>query len=83
MGWTRWHMDTGMRSPRDVKPARRWMLKLRSYSTPGPHPEEAGCPLVPLADLLEQSLAVEHRRPAGSTTRVRRAWSPSVPASTL
>ena len=31
----------------------------------------------------EQSLAVGHRHPAGSTTRVRRAWSLSVPAGTL
>ena len=34
MGWTRWHMDTGMQSPRDVKPARGWMFTLRSRSTP-------------------------------------------------
>ena len=34
MGWTRWHMDTGMRSPRDVKPARGWMLTLKNCSTP-------------------------------------------------
>ena len=27
--------------------------------------------------------AVGHRHPAGSTTRARRAWSPSVPAGTL
>ena len=31
--WTRWHMDTGMRSLRDVEPARGWMLTL-SCSTP-------------------------------------------------
>ena len=41
------------------------------------------CPLAPQAALFEQSLAVGHRRPAGSTTRARRAWSPSVPAGTL
>ena len=35
------------------------------------------------AALLEQSLAVGHRCPAGSTPRARRAWSPSVPAGTL
>ena len=40
----------------------------------------AVCRMAPQAALLEQSLAVGHRHPAGSTTRVRRAWSPSVPA---
>ena len=39
--------------------------------------------MAPQAALLEQSLAVGHRHPAGSTTRARRAWSPSVPAGTL
>ena len=43
----------------------------------------AVCRLAPQAALLEQSLAVGHRQPAGSTTRARRAWSPSVPAGTL
>ena len=32
------------------------------------------------SSFLEQSLAVGHSRPAGSTTRARRAWSLSVPA---
>ena len=41
------------------------------------------CRMAPQAALLEQSLAVGHRHPAGSTTRARRAWSPSVPAGTL
>ena len=36
--------------------------------------------MAPQAALLEQSLAVGHCRPAGSTTRARRAWSLSVPA---
>ena len=39
--------------------------------------------MAPQAALLEQSLAVGHRHPADSTTRARRAWSPSVPAGTL
>ena len=45
----------------------------------------AVCRMAPQAALLdkEQSLAVGHRLPAGSTTRARRAWSPSVPAGTL
>ena len=43
----------------------------------------AVCWMVPQAALIEQSLAVGHRHPAGSTTRARRAWSPSVPAGTL
>ena len=43
----------------------------------------AVCRRAPQAALLEQSLAVGHRHPAGSTTRARRAWSPSVPAGTL
>ena len=43
----------------------------------------AVCRIAPQAALLEQSLAVGHHRPAGSTTRARRAWSPSVPAGTL
>ena len=43
----------------------------------------AVCRMAPQAALLEQSLAVGHRHPAGSTTRARRAWSPSVPAGTL
>ena len=41
------------------------------------------CRMAPQAALLEQSLAVGHRHPAGSTTRARRAWSPSGPAGTL
>ena len=40
----------------------------------------AVCRMAPQAALLEQSLAVGHRHPAGSTTPARRAWSPSVPA---
>ena len=43
----------------------------------------AVCRIAPQAALLEQSLAVGHRYSAGSTTRARRAWSPSVPAGTL
>ena len=43
----------------------------------------AVCRMTPQAALLEQSLAVGHRHPACSTTRARRAWSPSVPAVTL
>ena len=43
----------------------------------------AVCRMAPQAALLEQSLAVGNRRPAGSTERARRAWSPSVPAGTL
>ena len=43
----------------------------------------AVCRMEPKATLLEQSLAVGHRHHAGSTTRARRAWSPSVPAGTL
>ena len=41
------------------------------------------CRMAPHAALLDQSLAVGHRRPAGSTTRARRAWSPSVSVGTL
>ena len=41
------------------------------------------CRMALQAALLEQSLAVGHRHSAGSTTWARRAWSPSVPASTL
>ena len=37
----------------------------------------AVCRMGPQAALLEQSLAVGHRHPAGSMTRARRAWSPS------
>ena len=48
-----------------------------------PHPVVAVCRMAPQATLLEQSLAVGHRHPAGSTTRARRAWSPSVTACTL
>ena len=44
---------------------------------------EAVCQMVPQAVLLEQSLTVRHRHPAGSTTRARRAWSPSAPADTF
>ena len=40
----------------------------------------AVCRIAPQAALLEQSLAMGHRRPAGSTTRSCRAWSSSVPA---
>ena len=43
----------------------------------------AVCRMALQAALLEQSLAVGHRHPAGSTTRARRACSPSVPAGTL
>ena len=43
----------------------------------------AVCRMAPQAAFLEQSLAVGHRHPAGSATRARRAWSPSVPAGTL
>ena len=43
----------------------------------------AVCRMAPQAALLEQSLAVGHGHPAGSTTRARRALSPSVPAGTL
>ena len=43
----------------------------------------AVCRMAPQAALLEQNLAVGHRRPAGSTTQAHRAWSPSVPAGTL
>ena len=43
----------------------------------------AVCRMAPQAALLEQSLAVGHRHPAGSTTRARRAWSACVPAGTL
>ena len=43
----------------------------------------AVCRMAPQIALLEQSLAVGHRHPAGSTTWARRAWSPSVPAGTL
>ena len=41
------------------------------------------CRMAPQAAFLEQSLAVGHRNPAGSTTRTRRAWSSSAPAGTL
>ena len=37
----------------------------------------------PQAALLEESLAVGYRHPAGSRTWARQAWSPSVPAGTL
>ena len=43
----------------------------------------AVCRMAPQAALLEQSLAVGHRHPAGNTTTARRAWSPSVQAGTL
>ena len=43
----------------------------------------AVCRMAPQAAVLEQRLAVGHRRPAGSKTRARRVWSPSVPAGTL
>ena len=43
----------------------------------------AVCRMAPEAAVFEQSLAVGHRHPAGSTTGARRAWSPSVPAGTL
>ena len=39
--------------------------------------------MAPQAALLEQSLAVGHRRPACIITRARRAWSLSVPVGTL
>ena len=41
------------------------------------------CRMAPQAVLLEQSLAVGHRHPEGSTTQARRAWSPIVPAGTV
>ena len=75
MGWTRWHMNTRMW---DVP---GWIEEL--FNAWGPHPVVAVCRMAPQAALLEQSLAVGHRHPAGSTTRARRAWSPSVPAGTL
>ena len=43
----------------------------------------AVCRMAPQAAVLEQSLALGHRHPAGSTTRALRAWSPSDPAGTL
>ena len=43
----------------------------------------AVCRMSTQVALLEQSLAVGHRLPAGSKTHARRAWSPSVPAGTL
>ena len=43
----------------------------------------AVCQIAQQAALLEQSLAVGHRHPAASSTRARRAWSPSVPAGKL
>ena len=43
----------------------------------------AVCRIAPQAALLEQSLAVGHRHPAGSTTWARRTWSSNVPAGTL
>ena len=39
--------------------------------------------MAPQAALLEQSLAVGYRHPAGSITRARQAESPSVPAGTF
>ena len=41
------------------------------------------CRMAPQAVLLEQSLLLGYRHPAGSTIQGRRAWSPSVPAGTL
>ena len=78
MGWTRWQMDTGIRSSRDVA---GWIEEL--FNARGPHLVVAVCRMAPQAALLKQSLAVGHRHPAGSTTRARRAWSPSVPAGTF
>ena len=49
----------------------------------GPHPVVAVCRMAPQAALLEQNLVVGHRRPAGSTTRARWAWSSSIPAGTF
>ena len=43
----------------------------------------AVCRMAPQAALIEQSLAVGHRCHAVSTTRARRAWSPTVLAGTL
>ena len=43
----------------------------------------AGCRMAPQAALLEQSLAVGHHHPAGTTTRARRALLPNVRAGTL
>ena len=47
------------------------------------YPVVAVCRMAPQAALLEQSLVVGHRHPAGSITRARRAWSPSLSAGTL
>ena len=41
------------------------------------------CRMAPQAALLEQSLPVGHRHPAGSTTWARRAWSQSASAGTF
>ena len=58
--------------------------RLKSCSGPeGLHPVVAVCRMAPQAALLEQRIAVGHRHPAGSTTRARRAWSPSVRAGIL
>ena len=43
----------------------------------------AVCRMALQAAFLAQSLALGHRHHAGSTTRARRAWSPSVSAGTL
>ena len=78
MRCTRWHMDTEIRSSRDVA---GWIEEW--FNASGPHPVVAVCRMAPQAALLEQSLAVGHCHPAGSKTGARRAWSPSAPAGTL
>ena len=71
MGWTRWHMDTGMRSSREVA---GWIEELSNAW--GPHTVVAVCLMAPQAALLEQSLVVGHRHPAGSIIWARRASQP-------
>ena len=58
-----------------------WIEEL--FNARGSHPVVAVCRMAPQAALLEQSHAVGHRHSAGSTTRARRAWTPSVSAGTL
>ena len=67
-----------MRSSRDVAGSTEEL-----FNACRPHPVVAVCRMAPQAALLEQSLAVVHRRLAASTTRARRAWSSSVPAGTI
>ena len=77
LGWTRWNMDTGMRSLRDVKPAGERRLRT---------PSGGSC----VSDGTTSSSSRTKPRPAGSTTRAsqpihlkrpRRVSSP--PATTL